>query len=107
MRLKVRESDIQKAILEYLKLRGYVCRRSNAGKMFIKDKGRTRAINIGEAGWPDIDGITKSGIFFGIEVKVPGGQPTPIQAQKGEEINKSNGIWFVATDVAEVIARGF
>jgi len=62
------EKDIVKGILEYLHLRKYLCKRNNAGMAFMKYGNKSRGIKIGEAGWPDIEGITKQGTYFGIEV---------------------------------------
>lgn len=88
-------------------MKGIVCKRNNAGLMFSEYKGRRRAINVGEAGWPDIIGLTKGGTFFGIEVKGAGGVVSEAQREIGDRINASGGIWFVAFDLADVIARGF
>ena len=107
MKIKVPEKAIQKSILNYLTLRGYLCKRNNAGKMFGEHKGKRWMINVGEKGWPDIIGLKKDGIFFGIEVKVPGNRPTTLQDEVGAKIIRSNGIWFVAYDLDDVIVRGF
>lgn len=64
-------------------------------------------INLGESGWPDIIGIKKNGQFFGIEVKAKDGVLTDIQKQVGDTIQSSNGIWFVARDLTDVIGKGF
>jgi len=106
--LATKESGIVRAILEYLTLRGYVCKRNNSGMMFTKGQtGKTRGIKIGDAGWADIEGITPNGRYFGIEVKTPKGKLTPIQEEVGTKIIRSNGIWFVARSVQDVIDRGY
>lgn len=110
--LKVKESDILKAILIYLKYKGYLCKRNNAGKMFRKSfsksgKESNYMIKIGEAGWPDIEGITKEGRFFGIEVKAPRGTLSDLQRQVGAKIMDNKGIWFVAYSLDDVIKQGF
>lgn len=107
--MKVSEKDIQKAILDYLKMRGYLCRRTNAGMARYTYKGKEKFFKVGEAGWPDIEGILKdgSGRYFGIEVKAAGGELRPSQIEVGKMILGSNGIWFVARSVDEVISRGF
>ena len=76
--------------------------------MFTKGRtGRTHGIKIGEAGFPDIEGITPNGRYLGIEVKAPKGKLTPIQEEVGARIIRSNGIWFVARSVQDVIDRGY
>lgn len=64
-------------------------------------------INIGESGWPDIEGLTKEGRFFGIEVKAPRGTLSDLQRQVGAKIIDNKGIWFVAYSVDDVIKQGF
>jgi len=76
--------------------------------LFTKGRtGKTHGIKVGEAGWPDIEGITQTGRYFGIEVKTPKGKLTPIQQEIGQRIIKSNGIWFVARSLDDVIERGY
>lgn len=107
------EKDIQKTILQYLTIRGYVCKRNNAGMAFANYNGKRRAIKIGESGWPDIEGITKEtksfgkGLYFGIEVKTKKGVLSLHQTWVGKRIIETGGIWFVARSVDDVIQRGF
>ncbi len=69
-------------------------------------KGKGRAIKIGEAGWPDIEGMTRQGRYFGIEVKSKTGIVTMNQKIVGQRINESNGLWFVAKSLHDVIQMG-
>ena len=55
------------------------------------------------AGIPDVVGLQR-GIFFGIEVKVPGKKPTPIQALTLTRIRAAGGNAGCATSVAEALA---
>jgi len=104
----ISETDIVKSILEYLTLRRFLCKRNNAGMMYGKStKGKSWAVKIGEAGWPDIEGITKDGRYFGVEVKTKKGRLSPAQKEVGEKIIESKGIWFVARSVDDVIQAGF
>ena len=103
-----KESDIVRTILEYLQIKGHLCKRNNAGMLFVKGSGGKRnAIKIGEKGWPDIEGITGLGKYFGIEVKTQKGRLTPDQEIVGKKILKKQGIWFVARSLDDVIDRGF
>ena len=104
------EASIVRQILDYLNFKGYVCKRNNAGMMFIenpKDPRKKRAIKIGEVGFPDIEGITKQGRYFGIEVKRADGIVTDAQKATGDRIKKTGGIWFVARSLDDVIDEGF
>jgi len=101
------ETEIRKAILEYLRYRGYVCKRNNSGFMFIAGPGgKKRGINIGEAGWPDIEGMTKAGLWFGVEVKKPGQNLKPAQEAMQERILRSKGVYILARSVQDVIEAG-
>lgn len=46
------------------------------------------------------------GYFIAIEVKQPGGKPTPLQAHELEQIAEAGGIAIVATDV-DVVDQAF
>lgn len=107
MALDPAEKDIQKAILMYLKIRGYLCKRNNAGKAFAEHNGKRRMFTVGESGWPDIEGVMKDGKYFGIEVKSRKGVLADSQILVGGQIIKNNALWFVARSVDDVIAKGF
>lgn len=104
----MKETELQRAILDYLKIRGHLVKRNQSG-MIKKD---SHFIHMGEKGWPDIIGIAGSrnaelyGKFIGIEVKLPKGKTTPAQEEILGEIRSRNGIAFVAHSLDEVIAAG-
>ncbi len=102
------EKDIRNSILEYLRYRGYVCKRNNSGFMFVTGhNGKKRGINIGEAGWPDIEGMTKvGGRWFGIETKTASGKLSAAQEVMKERITKSGGLYVVARNMDDVINAG-
>lgn len=105
--IKITEKMILKASLEYLQIKGYVCKRNNSGKIFLKNpNGSTRAINVGEAGWPDVEGMTKTGQYFGIEFKTPIGKQSPDQVVMQDRIRKSGGIYILARSVQDVMDAG-
>jgi len=104
--IKVKESDILKAILDYLKMRGHLCRRSNTGKMFGEHKGKKWAIHMGEKGWPDIDVVLPDGRYCGIEVKSEIGTLKDEQIDIGKKILNKNALWFVARNLDDVMAQG-
>src|ERR1044071_5090070 len=97
--MKGPESYVLSAITEYLGIKGYVFKRNNSGTMFVKGPDRMRAIRLGEAGWPDIIGLTKAGQFFGIECKAKGKKPTEDQERVLKRIQDSGGKALVAYGV--------
>lgn len=107
--IEVAEKLIQKAILQYLRLRGYLCKRNNAGMAFASYNGKKRAFIVGESGWPDIEVVNHraNGQYVGIEVKTRKGVLTEAQIRISQDISKAGGIWFVARSVDDVISHGF
>jgi len=72
---------------------------------WLRDQG-AYAVNIHghemqERGIPDILCCWK-GLFIGIELKEPGGEPEPIQEYHLEQIAKANGSAFCAHNLEEV-----
>lgn len=103
------EKDIQKAILQYLRLRGFLCKRNNSGMAFSSYNGKKRAFIVGESGWPDIELIDHrtDGRYVGIEVKARRGVLSESQKRIGDLITKSGGIYVIARSVDDVISHGF
>lgn len=104
------EKEIQRSILEYLKLRGHYCFRNNTGAFSIPQQGlfKRRFIRFGEVGSPDIVGCLKGkGLFFGIEVKSEKGQLTDNQKEIQATILSLGGRYIVARSVDDVIKEGF
>jgi len=102
------ETDIKLEVMDYLKLRNIPANRNNAGKIKIG----SRWINLGKSGWPDIICcLPPSGIFFGIEVKKPGGVTSGRQDKIRHEIEQANGVVVVVRSVEELAKeikkRGF
>lgn len=68
-----------------------------AGWRAVKTHG-----SIYQTGWPDILGCAE-GHFFAIEVKLPGGKPTPLQAAQLDLWASALGITGCAHSVEEAI----
>lgn len=102
------EQLVTLAITQYLNLRGHVFKRNQSGMTFIKGPmGKTRAIRMGEKGWPDLIGLEKgTGRFFGIEVKAGKNKATPEQEAMLHKIRFNKGIAVLAYSVDEVVAAG-
>lgn len=101
--IKLKESDIQKQILEYLfMVKGYFCWRNNTGGF---TDSRNHYYKFGKTGSGDILGLTNTGRFFSIEVKQPGKKPTDAQIEFMQNVISGNGIAFVATCLEDVIKQ--
>lgn len=99
IQFKVKESDIQRAILEYLQYRPDVfIARNNTGVAKVTND---RFYRFGLTGWPDIIG-TWRGKFLGIEVKVPGGKLSSKQKETIDRLRSIGATIIVATSVDEV-----
>ena len=92
------ESEIQKAITDYLAARKIFCwKNHNTGV----PNGRGGLRKGGKKGVSDILGIYK-GRFLAIEVKTPKGKTTEAQDQFLAQVVKNGGIGFVARSVDNV-----
>lgn len=118
---KPKEQDIQRVILDYLKLAGAMAIRVNSGKLYAgkRKSGRKRYVDFNsEPGCADILACLPhpsvrdlAGVFAAIEVKRPGQVPEPHQQSFLDAIAKKGGLALVVTsvnDLAEQLrARGF
>ena len=97
---KLAEKDVQRQIMEYLKMRGYFFFRNNTGG-FTNSKGHY--YRFGYVGSGDIFGFTKSGRFFSIEVKATGKKPTPEQHEFMAKVNDTGNLAFYADNLETVM----
>ena len=107
MVLKEKESQIQRAVLEYLSYRPGFWFRSNTGAVAAEYRGKKRFIRFGVKGAADIFGIIPpEGRFVAIEVKRPGGgKQTDEQKQFQEKVEKNGGLYFLVYGVQDLIER--
>lgn len=77
----MKESELVHWIISYIQLKGHSAWRNNAGKLPIVSNGKTRYINLGQKGLPDVLGYTRDGRFIGIEAKIKPNKPSPIQQE--------------------------
>lgn len=104
----IKESDIQRQILDYLKSRQDIIAWRNHTQGVKQSAGRTRNPS---AGMPDIIGIAticdSIGVFMAIEVKAPGKRvkPDSKQAKWIEAINNACGIAFEADSLEIAMER--
>jgi len=100
--MKGQEADIQTDIKDALLKSGLaiVCK--------VKTNGLLRGSNgrrysMGQDGMLDLYGMTKTGRYFEIEVKMPGEKPTIDQKQRIEKIQRYGGIAGWATSIDEAL----
>ena len=95
------ESQIQKAILDWLAYKNIPAWRNNTG-MIILGGEKKRAIRMGVKGISDILGCLPDGRILCVEVKTKKGKLTPEQEAFIEKINKLGGNAFVARSIKDV-----
>ena len=98
----MRESDIQREILQFLSFSGVPALRVNSGRVWV---GQRRILKFGDEGFPDLLAWPGKGITLAIEVKRPGERLSPAQAEWALLL-KTKGIhYMVARSVEEVVVR--
>lgn len=95
MKAKISEHDIQKQILDWLKVKGIFHFRNNSGAMMSNYKGKARFMRFGALGSPDIFAFI-NGRTFGIEVKGATGKLSDYQCVFGRNLQSAGGVYIVA-----------
>lgn len=104
LRIEQAEADIQRQILEYLKVHGIFAWRQNQGGMTATHNGRSRFVRFAHVdGISDIIGVLPGGRFMAIEVKRRGGKPTDAQAAFLERVWSEGGAACVADSLEAAI----
>lgn len=99
-----KESQVLRAVIARLALHRDVSwvQRMNVGA--AKD-AHGQLIRFGFAGLSDIIGQLKDGRFLAIEVKSPGGKPTPAQEAFLNKVKQANGVALCVHDVQQIPDR--
>ena len=97
-KVKIKESEIQKAILELLRYRGVFCWRQNVGSFKVDN----RFVSMGYKGISDIIGVL-NGRFLAIEVKRPDGVLSEAQVEFLRKVRRAGGIAMVAQSLEDVV----
>ena len=100
MKPKILEKDLQKQILDYLRLRGVFCWKNHSTGIYKQSTGSY--IPVGMKGVSDILAI-RNGKLIAIEVKVGKNKPSNVQLEFIEKINENGGIAFLAYSLNDVI----
>jgi hypothetical protein len=106
----VSESDIVRAICDYLALRKYFFWRQNTAPSVQKsaDSWQFRRMPVhAMRGVPDIILIRKDGYFVGIEVKTDKGRMSPEQLLFAKRSKAIGAEYYVVHSIEEVQALGF
>ena len=105
MALREKESDVQKAILDYLAFKRIFAWRNNAGTAQVKMGNKEYWMQLAPKGSSDIIGIMPDGRFLAIEVKGTGGKPTDEQLAFLKHVNMVGGLGILAYSLDDVIAK--
>jgi Holliday junction resolvase len=92
------EAATQRAILDYLRLRGIWAMRVQSGRLL---RGG-RAIQLADEGTPDILGCTQDGKLLAIEVKSQTGALRTAQATTLERLRRHGAVVVVARGIEDV-----
>jgi len=103
-KLKVKEKDLQKTIIEWLKWNKSFFWRNNSGAMISEYKGVKRFMRFGSLGSPDIFILAK-GCLYGIECKGSDRRLSINQSRYQTEFEKAGGIYILAYDLYDVVKR--
>jgi hypothetical protein len=95
---KLSEHDIQRQILDWLKLKHIFHWRNNSGAMRSSHKGKSRFMRFGAKGSPDIFAVI-GGQIFGIEVKRPGGKQSEDQRIFEAFLTRAGGRYLVVNSL--------
>lgn len=101
----MKETPIQRSILDYLTWKGYLCWRSQSIPVPIR-RGKAivglRRADPHTVGFPDIS-IIRNGSYIGIEVKTEKGKQSEEQKGWQEKITKAGGLYILARSVDDVM----
>jgi len=96
-----KEADLQKTILDYLRLKKCLVFKVNNGGVYIKK--RNCYMRSPMRGVSDIIGCTQKGRMIAIEVKMKGKKPSSEQLDFIEQVKSRGGITAVAYTLDDII----
>lgn len=111
MKLQQKESDVVKAILQYINVvyrKGHVWRNNVGATKFTSPDGnreREYFVRFAEKGQADIIGYTDEGLFIAIEVKAPGKKRTITEEQEAflSGVRQAGGLAILADCLEDVM----
>ena len=99
------EQGIQKVIIDYLKLKKFIVFKHRNVGIYKQATGSYIPLSFGEKGISDIIACSPKGTFIAVEVKKPGGNPSPDQLDFLARINASGGIGILAYSLDDVLGK--
>jgi hypothetical protein len=101
--VKLTETAIVRACLDWLAYKGIVAWRANSGAVKASYNGKSRFVRFNSMkGMSDICAILPDGTFAAIEVKKPGGKPTAEQEEFLHKVRRTGGVGIVVHSVDEL-----
>ena len=98
----MKEIEIQKTIMDWLKLEGYYFWRMPVGGVRQQMNGKMIFKKSPVKGFPDIMGVFRTGRLFGIEVKSAKGKLSDSQEKIMKDLIGNNVLYIVARDLETV-----
>lgn len=95
----MKETEVQKSIIDYLNWKHIFNYRNNSGA-FKNNAGHF--YRFGAKGSPDIVAVYK-GIYIGIECKVPKGKQSDSQKEFQRELELAGGVYILAYSIDDVM----
>ena len=96
-KIKIKESQVQNAIIQYLTLKKLFFWRNNSGCIF----SNKRMIRLGITGSPDIY-ILKKGVLIGLEIKGSEGKQTALQKKFQQRFEKEGGLYYLVREINDL-----
>lgn len=98
----MKEKDLQKLIIDYLRLKKIFHFRINSGAFKTEKGGFYKMVSVN--GCPDIIAVV-NGKFIGIEVKLKGRYQSPGQKEFQKNLEKSGGVYILAKSLDDVTMK--
>ena len=96
----MKEREIQRAVLEYLRLRKFFCWKNNTVGIYKKDTGKY--IPSQSVGAPDIFLVIK-GQIYGLEIKSEKGKQSESQKRWQLLFEAAGGKYFIVNSLSELL----
>lgn len=104
--IPVREMDLTRAVVDYLRAMGFMAWRQNVGQSkYTGRDGRDRFVKFGFAGLSDVLGVLPGGRFIAVETKVGSNTATADQAAFLAEVQSLGGVGILAYSLDDVDTR--
>ena len=100
----MKEGDLQRLVIDWLKLHRIFFRRKNTGAMQSEDMpGKRRFVRFGHPGDPDIE-ICHKGRFIAVELKSDTGSKTQAQKEFQSDFEAAGGRYVLARTLEDVMS---